>query len=304
MSTWTEAQIPDLHGCVAVVTGANTGIGFETARALAEHGATVVLACRNADRARAAADRITASVPDARVDTELLDLAMLGSVRTAAAALRDRYDHIDLLINNAGVTGLRGVTGDGFENQFGINHLGHFAFTGLLLDRVIAAPAGRVVTVSSLGHRMGRIDPADPAAAGGNTYGKSKLANLLFTYALDRRLSGSPARALAAHPGGADTDVARYSPVPVRVLNRALTRALGRTPAMGALPTLRAAADPDAAGGEFYGPSGLFEVRGYPAVVEPAAPARDRQRQDRLWEVSEELTGVRYPELHVADQLG
>ncbi|MQY28853.1 oxidoreductase [Nocardia aurantia] len=304
MSTWTEAHIPDQHGRVAVVTGANTGLGFETARALAEHGATVVLACRNADRARAAAARIEDSVPSVRVDTESLNLASLESVRTAAAALRDRYDRIDLLINNAGVTGLKGVTEDGFENQFGINHLGHFAFTGLLLDRVTAAPEGRVVTVSSLGHRAGRIEAADPAAPGGNTYGKSKLANLLFTYALDRRLAGTAARSLAAHPGGANTEVARYAPAPVRALNRGLTVLLGRTPAMGALPTLRAATDPGAAGGEYYGPAGLLEVRGYPVVVEPAERARDRERQERLWAVSEELTGVRYPDPAVAEQVG
>ncbi|MEU4838067.1 oxidoreductase [Nocardia testacea] len=291
---WTEADIPDLGGRIAVVTGANTGLGFETARALAEHGATVVLACRDPDRAAAAADRITAAAPLARIDRVPLDLASLGSVRTAAELIRDRYSHLDLLINNAGVTGLTGVTEDGFEAQFGINHLGHFALTGLLLDRLVAAPAARVVTVSSIGHRFGRIDAADPAAPSGNAYGKSKLANLLFTYELARRLTGTAATALAAHPGGASTEVFRYSSVAFRLPNLAIARLFGRTPAMGALPTLRAATDPLAVGGDYYGPTGLFEIRGYPDRVRSSAHAHDRHRQASLWSASEELTGVRF----------
>ncbi|WP_416566761.1 oxidoreductase [Nocardia testacea] len=291
---WTEADIPDLGDRIAVVTGANTGLGFETARALAERGATVVLACRDSDRAAAAADRITAVAPLARIDCVPLDLASLGSVRTAAELIYDRYSHLDLLINNAGVTGLTGVTEDGFEVQFGINHLGHFALTGLLLDRLVAAPAARVVTVSSIGHRFGRIDPAEPAAPSGNAYGKSKLANLLFTYELARRLTGTAATALAAHPGGASTEVFRYSSAAFRLPNLAIARLFGRTPAMGALPTLRAATDPLAVGGDYYGPTGLFEIRGYPGRVRPSAHAYDRHRQASLWSASEELTGVRF----------
>lgn len=294
MTMWTEADIPDLSGRTAVITGANTGLGFETARALAEHGATVVLACRDTDRAAAAADRIAARTPDARIDTVPLDLASLRSVRTAAELIGDRYVHLDLLINNAGVTGLTGVTEDGFEAQFGINHLGHFALTGLLFDRLVAAPAARVVTVSSIGHRFGRIDPADPAAPGGNAYGKSKLANLLFTYELARRLTGTRASALAAHPGGASTEVFRYSPAAFRLPNLAIARLFGRTPAMGALPTLRAATDPLAASGDYYGPAGLFEIRGHPDQVRSSAHSHDRRRQERLWSASEELTGVRF----------
>lgn len=201
MNSWTEADIPDLTGRVAVVTGANTGLGFETARALAEHGARVVLACRDRSRAEDAARRITERSPGTSIDCVELDLADLSSVRAAAATIRSRFDRIDLLINNAGVTGLTGRTEDGFEIQFGINHLGHFALTGLLIDRIVAAAAARVVTVSSIGHRFGRIDAADPAATTGNSYAKSKLANLMFTYELDRRLAGTPAEALAAHPG-------------------------------------------------------------------------------------------------------
>ncbi|MGW1738049.1 oxidoreductase [Nocardia sp. NPDC001965] len=296
MTGWTEADIPDLRGRTAVVTGANTGLGFETARALAEHGARVVLACRDPDRAAHAADRIAHGDPAVRaaIETVPLDLASLASVHSAAQRIRDRYDRIDLLINNAGVTGLRGATADGFEAQFGINHLGHFALTGRLLERLIAAPAARVVTVSSLGHRFGRIDPADPAARHGNAYGKSKLANLLFTYELDRHLAGTAAIALAAHPGGASTEVFRYSPAAFRLPNLAVARIFGRTPAMGALPTLRAATDPGAVGGDYYGPTGLFEIGGYPDRVKSSAHARDRRRQESLWAISEELTGVRF----------
>ncbi|MFE9322162.1 oxidoreductase [Nocardia sp. NPDC052278] len=294
MSRWTDAEIPDQSGRIAVVTGANTGLGYETARMLAEHGAVVVLACRNTDKANDAADRIRTLVPEATIDVTELDLGALKSVRDAGAAIRDRYDRIDLLINNAGVTGLTGTTADGFEIQWGINHLGHFALTGLLLDRIAAAPAGRIVTVSSIGHRFGRIDADDPAAPTGNAYAKSKLANLLFTYELDRRLTDTHAIAVAAHPGGSNTEIFRYSPAGFRLPNLAIARLLGRTPAMGALPTLRAATDPDVKGGEYYGPSGLFEIQGYPVRVESSARSRDVRRQRRLWEVSEELTGVSF----------
>ena len=295
MSKWSEADIPDLTGRIALVTGANTGLGFETARALAEHGATVVLACRNPGKATDAAARIAIRAPAATIDTVALDLASLASVRAAADLVRRRYDRVDLLVNNAGVTGLSGTTEDGFEIQFGINHLGHFALTGLLLDRIVTSSAGRVVTVSSIGHRFGRIDPDDPSASAGNAYGKSKLANLMFTYELDRRLAETPAIALAAHPGGARTEVFRYSTAAFRLPNLAIARLFGRTPAMGALPTLRAATDPTAQGGKYFGPSGLFEIRGHPDQVKSSSRAMDHDRQRRLWEVSEKLTGVHYP---------
>ncbi len=217
-------------------------------------------------------------------------------MRAAAETVRGRYDRIDLLINNAGVTGLSGTTEDGFEIQFGINHLGHFALTGLLIDRILASPAARIVTVGSIAHRFGRTDPVDPADPTGNAYAKSKLANLLFTYELDRRLAGTPAIALAAHPGGASTEVFRYSPAAFRLPNLAIARLFGRTPAMGALPTLRAATDPHASGGEYYGPSGLFEIQGYPVPVNSSPHSHDTRRQAALWEVSETLTGVGYPE--------
>lgn len=279
---WTEANIPPQAGRVAVVTGANTGIGFATALALAGAGGTVVLACRNLDKAKAAAERIT----EGEVHVVRLDLASLASVREAAAELRDRFPRIELLINNAGVTNLSGTTADGFEAQFGINHLGHFALTGLLLDHI----TGRVVTVSSIGHRFGRArDWGSPR----NAYARSKLANLLFTFALARRRAGAP-MAVAAHPGGASTEIFRSAPVWFRAPNLALARLLGRTPAMGALPTLRAATDPQATNGDCYGPGGLLEIRGYPEKVTASARAHDVKAQDLLWTVSEGLTSVHF----------
>ncbi|BCK57185.1 oxidoreductase [Nocardia wallacei] len=287
---WTEADMPDQRGRVAVVTGANTGIGYETARALAARGATVLLACRDPERAADAARRIRAAAPGATVETVRLDLGSLESVRTAAAEIR-RHDRIDLLINNAGVTGLDGHTADGLEVQFGINHIGHFALTVLLLD--LLAPGGRVVTVSSIGHRFGRFDETGKPC-GISPYADSKLANLLFTYELDRRLraAGRPVAALAAHPGGASTEVFRYSPPWFRIPNLAIAKLFGRTPAMGALPTLRAATDPTARGGEYYGPGGLFEIRGHPEVVQSAARSHDPRLQAALWTASANTTGA------------
>ncbi|MGC7102131.1 oxidoreductase [Amycolatopsis lurida] len=289
MGKWTETDIPGQRGRIAVITGANTGIGFETARALAARGASVVLACRNADKARAAAERIGGATEVVR-----LDLASLASVHAAAEEIRDRHGRVDLLVNNAGVTGLSGRTEDGFEIQFGVNHLGHFALTGRLLDLLLAAPGSRVVTVSSIGHRFGRFDPGDPQSGGG-AYARSKLANLLFTHALQQRLGGTNTIAVAAHPGGASTEVFRYSSPFFRVPNLLIARLFGRTPAMGALPTLRAATDPGARGGDYFGPTGLFEIGGFPDLVTASSRAHDVELQQRLWAVSEELTGVTYP---------
>ncbi|WP_280384722.1 oxidoreductase [Nocardia wallacei] len=293
MSKWTAADVPDQRGRVAVVTGANTGIGFETARVLATRGAAVLLACRDADRAKAAARRMAESAPGAAVGTVRIDLGSLSSVREAAAEIRDRHERIDLLINNAGVTGLRGCTVDGAEIQFGVNHLGHFALTGLVLDRL--ASGARVVSVSSIGHRFGRFDSAGNPC-GTSAYADSKLANLLFTYELNRRLRAAdrPVSALAAHPGGASTEVFRYSPPWFRIPNLAVAKLFGRTPAMGALPTLRAATDPTARGSEYYGPGGLFEIQGHPEAVTSSARSHDSLLQAALWSASEAATGVRY----------
>ena len=302
---WTEADIPDLRGRTAVVTGANTGIGFFTARLLAAHGAAVVLACRNAARADAAADRIRTQVPGSRVSTLPLDLASLASIRQAGARLRASRRQLDLLINNAGGINPRlKRTEDGFEATFGINHLGPFAFTGEVLDLLLATPGSRIVTVSSVGHRRGRIDFDDLQFDRGyrfqHAYFQSKLANLMFTYELDRRLTaaGAPAIALAAHPGNARTEFGRDMPPLVRVAMsprlRLLTSWLMQSAEVSALSVVRAATDPSARGGEYYGPGGWSEFTGFPRRVESRPASHDRDGQRRLWEESERLTGVSY----------
>jgi NAD(P)-dependent dehydrogenase (short-subunit alcohol dehydrogenase family) len=302
--SWTAAEIPDQHGRTAVVTGANAGLGFETARLLAEHGATVILACRNAARAADAAARIRASAPDAAVRTLPLDLASLASVRRAADQLRS--ERIDLLINNAGGVRPRyAVTGDGFEETFATNHLGPFAFTGLVLDRLLTVPGSRVVTVSSNGHRRGTVDFDDLHFTRryryAQAYFQSKLANLMFTYELQRRLAaaGAPTIAVAAHPGNARTQFGHDMPLFVRVMMRPelrmLTWWLMQSPEKSALATVRAAVDPEVRGGEYYGPPGRAQFTGYPTRVESTDRSHDAAAQRRLWRESERLTGVTYP---------
>jgi NAD(P)-dependent dehydrogenase (short-subunit alcohol dehydrogenase family) len=301
--TWSEADVPDQSGRVAIVTGANTGIGYHTAAVLAFRGAHVVLAVRNLEKGNAALSRIVAASPRADVTLQQLDLSSLDSVRSASEALKGAYPRIDLLINNAGVMWTpKQVTRDGFEMQFGTNHLGHFALTGLLLDHLLPVRGSRVVTVSSLGHRLRaaiHFDDLqwehryDRIAA----YGQSKLANLLFTYELQRRLAAHPEAktvALAAHPGGSNTELARNLPGFFQPLKAVLGPVLFQSAAMGALPTLRAATDPAAHGGQYYGPDGFLEQRGHPRVVGSSAQSHDEELQRRLWAVSEELTGVRF----------
>jgi NAD(P)-dependent dehydrogenase (short-subunit alcohol dehydrogenase family) len=296
-SNWTEQHIPDQHGRVAIVTGANTGLGFETARMLAAHGAAVVLAVRNIEKGRQAAAHMTGDV-----SVQALDLTSLESIRSAAADLRAAHPRIDLLINNAGVMYTpRQTTADGFELQFGTNHLGHFALTGLLLDRLLPVSGSRVVTVSSTGHRIRAAIHFDDlqwehsygrAAA----YGQSKLANLMFTYELQRRLAaaGAPTIAVAAHPGISNTELARDTPAAFR-LAATLLAPLTQKADMGALPTLRAATDPAVVGGQYYGPCGRLEIRGYPKLVASSPDSHDQAVQQRLWTVSEGLTGVTFP---------
>jgi len=297
---WTAADIPDQSGRTAVVTGANSGLGFETAKALAESGAAVVLACRDLDRAEAAAARLGVAAPRAIISILPLDLASLASVREAVRELRSRHERLDLLINNAGLMmPPYGRTADGFELQFGTNHLGHFALTGLLLDRLLATLGSRIVTVSSMGHRMGDLDFDDLQFERGYrriaAYGRSKLANLLFTYELQRRLAerGAQTIAVAAHPGASRTELVRHLPGG-RALNQAVARLISQDARMGALATLRAAADPRVRGGEYYGPGGLFEMRGYPRRVRSSARSHDESVQRRLWRESERLTGVTF----------
>jgi NAD(P)-dependent dehydrogenase (short-subunit alcohol dehydrogenase family) len=288
-----------------VVTGASSGIGFETARVLAHRGFTVVLACRSAERGRAAADRIRAHSPSADLHVVRLDLASLASVRAAVAEVRAAHAHVDLLVDNAGVMDVPyGRTEDGFELTFGTNHLGHFAFTGLLLDRLLATVGSRVVTVSSVAHRRGAIHFDDLQFEhdydAGDAYAQSKLANLLFTYELQARLeaSGGPTIALAAHPGIARTALTRTGSAVERAFMsprlRLLTFWVMQSAEEGAKPTLRAALEPAARGGEYYGPNGRWQYTGEPVRVESSERSHDAGDRRRLWEVSEELTGVRY----------
>lgn len=300
---WTASDIPDLSGKVAIVTGANSGIGFETAKELARNGAHTVMACRDLEKAEKAVDELRTEVPKAPVELMELDLADLDSVRTFAAAFRESHDRIDLLINNAGIMMTPyGRTADGFEQQLGTNHLGHFALTGLLIELIIATNHSRIVNVSSVGHRMGSMDFENLQYESGGykptrAYGRSKLANLLFTYELQRRFRGvnASSEALASHPGSSNTNLARELDR-YRVIRavQPLVSRFSQSPQMGALPTLRAATDPDAFGGQYFGPSGFMEQRGSPKVVSSNDPSLDAEDARRLWKVSEELTGVTY----------
>lgn len=292
---WTESDIPSQRGRVALVTGANSGIGFETARALAAKGATVLLGCRDHARGDDARRRIITAAPDASLRVVALDLADLASVRRAADDVGDR---LDLLVNNAGVMvpPLR-RTADGFETQLGTNHLGHFALTLALLPRLRATSGSRVVTVTSLLARVGRIDFDDLDATRSYhrwaRYAQSKVANLLFTHALQRRLAraGVACAALSSHPGAARTALGREFG-PGNALVARWFDAMYQSPAMGALPTLRAATDPSARGGACYGPGGFGELRGAPVPVATSAYSRRDDVAARLWEVSARLTGV------------
>src|SRR5271166_1455845 len=301
MTKWTAADIPDQTGRTAVITGANTGLGYETAAVLAGRGARVVLAVRNLERGKQAVARITAATPGAEVELQELDLTSLESVRAAAAQLRSGHDRIDLLINNAGVMYTpRSTTKDGFELQFGTNHLGHFAFTGLLLDRLLPVAGSRVVTVSSMGHRIRAAIHFDDlqwerSYSRVGAYGQAKLANLLFTYELQRRLAPRGTTiAVAAHPGGSRTELTRNLPA-LFARVAPLLEPLFQDAAMGALPTLRAATDPGVLGGQYFGPDGFAELRGHPKLVASSDKSHDVDVQRRLWAVSEELTGVVYP---------
>ncbi|WP_101950476.1 SDR family NAD(P)-dependent oxidoreductase [Mycobacterium sp. 3519A] len=303
-SKWTAADVPDQSDRVAIVTGANTGIGYAAAAVLAGKGAHTVLAVRNLDKGNDAANRIRAAHPNAVVTVQELDLTSLDSIRKAADQLRADFPRIDLLINNAGVMYTeKAATKDGFELQFGTNHLGHFAFTGQLLDNLLPVEGSRVVTVSSVGHRIRAKIHFDDLNLDRNynrvvAYGQSKLANLLFTYELARRLTakGTPTVALAAHPGAADTDLLRNMPTGIRQVSQFFwSNFIAQGPEMGAEPTLRAATDPSARNGQYYGPGGFAEQRGHPKVVASSAQSHDEDVQRRLWAVSEELTGVKFP---------
>ena len=295
---WTSDDVPGQHGRLAVVTGANTGLGFETARVLAARGASVVLAVRDTEKGKRAAAAIARTAPGANVMIQPLDLTSLDSIHAAAGELRAQHPAIDLLINNAGVMfPPKQTTPDGFELQLGTNHLGHFALTGLLLEQMLPVPGSRVVTVSSIAHRLrARINFDDLQSERSYhrvaAYSQSKLANLMFTYELQRRLSGAGTTiAVAAHPGLASTELTRNSPA-ITAFSYAL---VSQHAAMGALPTLRAATDPGVLGGQYYGPGRLFGTRGYPKLAHSSRQSHVTAIQRRLWTVSEELTGVTFP---------
>jgi NAD(P)-dependent dehydrogenase (short-subunit alcohol dehydrogenase family) len=300
---WTVKDIPDQSGRLAVVTGANSGLGLVAARELARAGATVVVACRNIGKGEQAADTIRSAVPGASVDVEQLDLADLASVRAFAARIAGQRDRVDLLINNAGVMAPpRRTTADGFESQLGTNHLGHFALTGLLLGTLLAAPRPRVVTLSSAAHMMGKINFDDLQGERRYqhwlAYGQSKLANLLFCFELQRRAvaAGTNLESMAAHPGYAATNLQSAGPgiAAERWAMAVANRVVAQSADMGALPTLYAATVPDLPGGTFVGPDSWVGMRGHPHVVSAGKRAYDSGAARRLWVVSEQLTGVDY----------
>jgi NAD(P)-dependent dehydrogenase (short-subunit alcohol dehydrogenase family) len=306
---WTADDIPDLSGKTVIVTGGNSGIGHEAARELARKRAHVILACRDLGKANEAIAEIHALLPSVSLEAMALDLASLESVHGFARAFTARSTPLDVLINNAGVMAIPfRKTADGFEMQLGTNHLGHFALTGLLLESLLAAPAARVVNVSSTAHKMGRMNFDDLQSAKGYSkwpaYAQSKLANLLFTYELQRRLAAAGKRAisLACHPGYSATNLQAVGPrmAGSRLMASIMdigNRLFSQTAAMGALPTLYAATAPDAAGGDYIGPDGFMENAGYPKKTTSTARSHDRDAARRLWEISEELTAVRYTAL-------
>lgn len=298
---WTAREIPPQNGRIAVVTGANSGLGYVTALELARHGARVVLACRSQERGEDARALLLGEVPEATVEVRRLDLADLASVRAFAERLP--YERLDLLVNNAGVMAIPYArTVDGFETQFGVNHLGHFALTALLLDRLLAAPGARVATVSSMAHVLSNIDPDDPHCERSYrpwlAYGRSKTANLLFTRELARRTGDREFRATSAHPGYAATELHTRGP---RLAGRPLVeRAVRRgnelvaaSAELGATPTLYAATARDATSDSFVGPR--WAVRGHPAPAWRAPWSRDDRAARLLWDLSIRLTGVHPP---------
>ena len=299
---WSADQIPDQSGRTAIVTGANSGVGLVEARELARAGATVIMACRNAEKAEAALAEIRSAVPDAAVDFEQLDLASLESVRGFAQRIHQRGEPLDLLINNAGVMAPpRGETADGFEMQLGTNHLGHFALTNLLLDLMIAREDARVVTISSNAHKLGRIrfDNLQGTRRYNRwlAYCQSKLANLMFALELDRRLRavGSPILSLAAQPGYAATNLHNSAPAFDRAVMAVLESFATHPAEIGALSVLFAAIQPGLVGGTYIEPERLMGFRGHPGIGGPNSAARNETDAAHLWRVSEELTGTAFP---------
>jgi NAD(P)-dependent dehydrogenase (short-subunit alcohol dehydrogenase family) len=307
---WTGEAIGSQAGKTVLITGANSGIGYQAARELARHGAKVLLGCRSAAKGQAARERILSERPGAQVggaqlEVVELDIASLASIRSFATVFVGSGARLDLLVNNAGVMALpaRELTADGYERQFGTNHLGHFALTGLLMPALLAAAAPRVVTVASLAHRNGKMEwdnlQGERRYSPWGAYNASKLANILFARELDRRAreTGSRLVSVAVHPGISATNIASYgTDLKTRVF-RLFGPLAVQSDAKGALPTLYGATAPEVRGGEYIGPDGFGEMGGYPKVVQPRAQALNEQDGRRLWSVSEALTGVVYPPL-------
>ena len=305
---WTVEQISSETGKTVLITGANSGIGFQAAVELARHGAYVLLGCRNAAKGKEALDRLRREVPTAGAEVVELDMASLVSIRSFAEGFAGRGMALDVLINNAGVMALpkRELTADGFERQFGTNHLGHFALTGLVMPQLLAAHAPRVVTVASLAHRNGKIDFANLQSERGykpwDAYGESKMANILFANELDRRARAANSRLISVpvHPGVSQTSIVANGPGASDLKTRVLftfAKFLTSKDAEGALPTIYAATNASVRGGEYIGPDGFMEFKGSPTVVKARPHAMDQAVGQRLWTASEELTGVVYPVL-------
>ncbi len=295
--TWNAENIPSQKGRVAIVTGSSSGIGYETARVLANKQASVIIAVRNLDKGNKALAKIRQQYPDADLKVMELDLANLAAVKNFTENFKQNYSHLDLLINNAGVMiPPYTKTVDGFELQFGTNHLGHFALTGQLLSLLLGTKGSRIVNVSSGAHAMGKIDLDDlpwekRSYAPWKAYGDSKLANLYFTYELDRQLKAHNLETLAtaSHPGWTATELQRETPF-MEYLNGFFAQNI----TMGALPTLRAAIEPGLQGAEYFGPKGFMEIRGYPVKVKSNELSQDQAIAKKLWEASEKLTGVKF----------
>jgi len=293
---WDSKDILDQKGKVVIVTGASSGLGYETAKVLTSKNATVIVAVRNEQKGNAAIEKIKLENPNADIHLMLLDLANLASVHGFAKNFKEKYKKLDVLINNAGVmTPPYSKTKDGFELQFGTNHLGHFALTGLLIDLIKATANSRIVNVSSIAHKIGKLNFEDlnwenRVYKKNRSYGDSKLANLYFTKELQKRLNNQSSEVIvaSAHPGGTATDLARHS-LFYRMLN-----AIAQTSQMGALPTLYAAVAPGVQSNDYFGPGGFQEFRGYPKKVTPASHAQKDEVAEKLWRISESMTGVSY----------
>ncbi|GCE10830.1 oxidoreductase [Tengunoibacter tsumagoiensis] len=304
MTQWTTAYMPDLTGRVALITGANSGLGLETARALAAHGAHVILTSRSVDKGQRAMQRLQAQFPLAKLEYRQLDLASQRGIREFAREFQQEHSRLDLLFNNAGVMAIpRSETVDGFETQFGTNHLGHFALTGLLLPTLLETPNSRIITTSSMARRFGELNFDDlqrkHAYSRWEAYGQSKKANLLFAFELQRRLKsiGSSTLSVAAHPGFANTNLQSVSATTSNsrfevLMYKYLNPSVAQSAAMGALPQLFAATSSMIFGGELVGPGGFLGMRGYPKVEARSQREYNASVARRLWDISTELTGV------------